>query len=182
MGATTPTTSWQFFLEARDVLGVDALMRVFGNVSNSSIYRWGRKPSETTDWQAGPVVHIAELLRLLMEQGRADLAEAGLRIIAEPCGAHVQFRAPEAEPESLPGAAADVIEAAAELQRALRNGADPKIIDILAEVVHVRVDQLAQGARSSQASGQRPRWSRGRVPDPAPKRGFSFMARLTGRG
>lgn len=178
LGATTPTSSWQFFLEVREVLGVDALMRIFGNVSNSSIYRWGRKPSETTDWQAGPLVHLAELFRLLVEQGKPGLAEAGLRILAEPCGAQVQFRLPGSEPESLPGAVADVLEAATELQRALRSGADSKIVESLADVVHVRVDQLTQGTRSAQATGQRPRWSRG----PAPARGhLSLWARLTHR-
>lgn len=173
MGATTPIECWQFFLEAREVLGMPALQRIFGNVSTTSIFRWSRNPTCTADSQPGPLAHCAELLRMLVQQGRADLAEAGLRIVAEPCGARVSFAEVHAQAD-LPAphsAAANLVEAVAELQRAARTGSDPKVVEALADVLLARATELTQSVRSAQAiattgapaSGQRPRWSRGQV-------------------
>jgi len=75
---------------------------------------------------------------------------------------------------------AAVVEAVSELQRQLRSGADAKIVDSLADVVRVRVSQLAEGTRQAQATGSRPRWSRGTVPAPAEK--APWYKWLLGRG
>lgn len=157
------------------------MQRVFGNTSTTSIYRWGRKPGEQVDWQPGPVPHLAKLLRLLVQQGRVDLAEAGLRILAEPCGAQVSFGT---LPDELPPpetAAAELVEAVAELQRSARTGADPKVVDALADALTTRSMALAKSVRQAQAAGQRPRWSRGQAPSASPKPGWSLFARF-GRG
>lgn len=181
MGATTPIESWQFFTESLAALGMPTLQRIFGNVSTTSIYRWGRKPGELADWQPGPLPNMAELLRQLVQQGRADLAEAGLRILAEPCGAQVSFGALPADPPQPETAAAELVEAVAEVQRAARTGADLKIVDALAGVLSTRAMVLAQSVRQAQTSGQRPRWSRGQPPAASPKPGWSLFARF-GRG
>lgn len=171
MGATQPTESWQFFTESLDALGLPTMQRIFGNVSTTSIYRWARKPGETVDWQAGPLLHLAALLRLLTEHGRQDLAEAGLRLVAEPCGAQVSFAEAHARQEAMPpqSAAANLVEAVAELQRAARTGTDAKVVDALADVLMARALELTQSVRVTQASGARPRWNRGAAAEPMPR-------------
>lgn len=178
MGATQPIESWQFFLEAREVLGIPAMQRIFGNVSTTSIGRWSRNPSCSADSQPGPLLHFAELLRLLVQQGRADLAEAGLRLLAEPCGAHVSFAEAKqsAETPEAPSAAANLVEAVAELQRAVRSGTDPKVVDALTDVLVARAKELAQSVRTPH--GRVARWSRGdaAAQKSAPSAGSSIMS------
>lgn len=182
MGATHPIASWEFFYEAREVLGQRAMQRIFGNVSSSHLYRWGRNPECSEDCQPGPLIHMAELFRQLVAQGRADLAEAGLRLLAEPCGAQVSFvqAQAQAEPPEPHSASANIVEAVAELQRAARSGADPKIVEAQADVLLARVDELVRSVRGAQASGERARWSRGKVAEDAP-RPAGLLARFSFR-
>lgn len=184
MGATHPISSWEFFYEARQVLGQLALQRIFGMVSTTHLYRWGRNPECTSDSQPGPLIHIAELLRQLVAQGRPDLAEAGLRLLAEPCGALVSFAGvhAQADPPETHSAAANIVEAVAELQRAARTGADPKIVEAQADVLLARVDELVRSVRGAQAEAgakPRPRWSRGDGEDAASSGGL--LARFAWR-
>lgn len=176
-----PVESWQFFLECREALGMTKLQNVFGNVNTSQLYRWARNPELDGDAQAGPLLSLARLFKLLAEQGRADLAEAGMRILCEPCGAQVSFTAAHAQAEAVEPhtAAADLVEAVAELQRAARSGTDPKVVEALADVLMARAMELTTCVRAAQASGKRPRWSRAAV-DHKMKPGM--LARLFRRG
>lgn len=164
------------------MLSTGAMQRIFGNVSTSQIYRWERRPSDTTDWQPGPLLNLASLLRLLVEHGRADLAEAGLRLLAEPCGAQVSFAAANIQQEQLQpqSAAANLVEAVAELQRAARSGTDAKVVEALGDVLMARTVELMQSVRLVQSSGARPRWNRGTAA-PTVKRPGLFR-RILGRG
>jgi len=86
-----PTQSWQFFEAARKQLGGPALQACFGNVSATQLYRWARNPELETDTQPGPLLNLSKLFGMLVAVGRSDLAEAGLRILCERCGAQASF-------------------------------------------------------------------------------------------
>lgn len=156
-----PVSSWEFFQEARSALGMRALQRIFGNVTTGQIYRWGRKPDPNVDSAPGPLLWMAELFELLSEAGQRDLAFAGLRLLAEPCGARVETSEAEAPDDLRPvSAAADCQELLVRVVRLARDGADPKEVDQAAAELSRAVLFLAESHRREVRGGTAARWSR----------------------
>lgn len=161
MSEKFPVQPWEFMVAAREVLGIPAMLRVFGPYNGQQIYRWGRNPQTSEDSQGGPLVWLASLFRLLTEAGQRDLAFAGLRLLAEPCGARVETSEAEAPDDLRPvSAAADCQELLVRVVRLARDGADPKEVDQAAAELSRAVLFLAESHRREARGGTAARWSR----------------------
>lgn len=156
-----PVLSWEFFREVIDVFDATELARIWGPITRSSIYRWARNPDAGGDCQPGPLLNMAALFRLLVASGHEDLALAGLRIVAEPCGAKVSLERKAPPPGLQPfSAAADCQEALTELVRVVRDKSDPKRVDQAANELARVALILADSYRQERKAGRGVRWRR----------------------
>lgn len=81
-----PVKSWEVFNAARSILGLPVLQGRFGNRSTTQLYRWGRNPEFSSDWERNPIDWLRGMLTDLAEAGEQELAADVVRIIAEPLG------------------------------------------------------------------------------------------------
>lgn|GEM_PF-3398176 len=185
-----PAQSWQFFQAVLDILSAAELAQIWGPVTRNQIYRWARNPDMEGDCQPGPLVWMSSLFRLLVDSGHKDLALAGLRLVAEPCGARVSLEH-EAPPAGLQphSAAADCQEALAAVVRLTRDGADPKAVDQAANELARTALILSEAYRQERRVGRPARWSRGMENEERRAEGFwrrrgsrrGLLRRLIGR-
>ena len=185
-----PVKSWEFFQSVLDILSAAKLAQIWGPITRGQIYRWARNPALEGDCQPGPLVWMADLFRLLVEEGHKDLALAGLRLVAEPCGARVGMEHETPPADLLPhSAAADCQEALADVVRLMRDQADPKAVDHASNELVRTALVLSESYRRERGRGQPARWSRGMEAERARAgnfwrgrgKGRSLMRRLLGR-
>ncbi len=149
-----PTATWEFFLAARQVLGLVALQRIFGNRSTSQLYRWARNPAYTADSERNPLDWLASTFRALREQGLDEISLAGLAILAEAAGARVVLPEPEAAGDSsVQVLAVDAYKSVGDMLDQARKGADPKAVELLAAEAVRRVQVLATAYRAGFENG-----------------------------
>lgn len=80
-----PTSTWEFFGLARDVLGTGSFWRIFG-VEKSQVSRWAVNPDAAADHQRNPLDRLAQLFRLMADSGEREAVVARVADLARIVG------------------------------------------------------------------------------------------------
>lgn len=138
---------WELMSAAKDVLGVPSLGRILG-VGHMQIYRQVRNPDFTEDFIRSPIQRIRVLVYELDQRGERELAEGILNYMAEGADMHV---APNScatpDKDSVEGECLDDYPVLVEFHEAVRNGADLRELERLAEHVKSEIEETVSAVR-----------------------------------
>ena len=132
---------------AKDVLGVPSLGRILG-VGHMQIYRQVRNPDFTEDFIRSPIQRIRVLVYELDQRGERELAEGILNYMAEGADMHVTSNScAMPDKDSIEGECLDDYPPLMELHEAIRNGADLRELERLAERAKSEIEETVTAVR-----------------------------------
>lgn len=138
---------WELMSAAKDVLGVPSLGRILG-VGHMQIYRQVRNPDFTEDFIRSPIQRIRVLVYELDQRGERELAEGILNYMAEGADMHVTPNScKQPDKDSIEGECLDDYPPLMELHEAIRNGADLREIERLAENAKSEIEETVTAVR-----------------------------------
>ena len=138
---------WELMSAAKDVLGVPSLGRILG-VGHMQIYRQVRNPDFTEDFIRSPIQRIRVLVYELYQRGERELAEGILNYMAEGADMHVTPNScATPDKDSVEGECLDDYPVLVEFHEAVRNGADLRELERLAEHVKSEIEETVSAVR-----------------------------------
>jgi hypothetical protein len=140
-----PSETWQVFFRARRLLGMAAMLNLFGN-SQTQLYRWSRCPLTTADTERNPLDRLQVMFREMAAAGDEATVLSALHALAEALpGARVVLdgRSCPDQP-TIEGELLDDYPVLVELHAAIRDGRPVRTVRTLAAQVRREIDETVQ--------------------------------------
>lgn len=127
--------AWEMMNEAKEAIGMSALSRIF-KVGYQALYKCMRNPEYSGDSARPPFQRVRMLLHDLHTAGATDLAHAMLNYMASALDMHVVPNAVGIpDKDDIAGECLDDYPPLTRLHDAIKDGADVRQVEALAEVV-----------------------------------------------
>lgn len=141
--------SWEMMREAKDLLGMPALQRIF-SVGHGVLYKTMRNPDFVGDTARPPIQRVRMMLHDLANAGGEDLAHAMLNYMAEALGMHLEPNATAVpDCDDVRDECLDDLPPLAVLHSLIQCGADVREVEAQGVVVKREVDETVVAYRNS---------------------------------